>query len=210
MKHSTQNHKDHSKHSHIRRHKRSWWPVVTGVAFLAFVSLSVGYYIYNARRIVADDLIAQHIEQLKDIFIRINDRCKIKSIKQSPTPIDFLNTVSFVGSHVGPLELVYPNNWQGPYLKETLKIQDKPYEMLIAKDGYFIVPGKGVRLTNGKIIGKDIILRHDTDIDALLKDPETLLSATGKPLAARLPIRPDGFDLLIPLNPFGPDTDIHE
>ena len=54
------------------------------------------------------------------------------------------------------------------------------------KKGYFIVPGTGVRLSNGKVIGKDIVLDEDADIEQMAADDQAL-RYRGKKLAARVP-----------------------
>ncbi len=141
-------------------------------------------YLFQAR-VENDALIADHIEQLKDIFKGINESCKITGFRYPKDQIDFLNVISFAGSVVGSMNLLEPHNWKGPYLKENLTIAGKEYEIVATKKGYFIIPGDGVKLANGKIIGKTLPITPDSDIDAMMRDPQALLSHN-RPLAAHL------------------------
>lgn len=184
------------------------WPVVTGIIFIGFFVATTVYY-YRATLTYNDEIIAQNIEQLKDIFIRINDTCKIQGFEHDIDNIDFLNTVSFVGNQVGPMILTYPQFWKGPYLEKNIEIQGKPYQVVKTQKGYYIVPGEGVKLYNGKILGLTIKISPSTDIDMLIKDPETLLSKEGKPLAAKLPTTKSGFDLMAPLSIYDTPVDVY-
>jgi len=91
----------------------------------------------------------------------------------------------FTGSEVGPMNLVHPEKWEGPYLKDNPTIYHIAYQVVSTKKGYFVTPGDGVKLPNKKIIGTDIILDQKADIDTMMFDQETL-SYKNKPLAARL------------------------
>ena len=99
--------------------------------------------------------------------------------------IDFLNVGAFEGPVVGPMSLLEPKNWKGPYLRESLTVGGKEYQIIGTKKGYFIVPGDGVSLGNGKVIGKTLIINQNSDIEAMMRDPKALLSGD-KPLAARI------------------------
>ena len=76
---------------------------------------------------------------------------------------------------------MYPEKWAGPYLQENPTVQSKVYEIVLTKNGYYIVPGTGVRLANGKIMGKDIVLTPQTDIDQVINE-KSGLEYKGKPL----------------------------
>lgn len=137
---------------------RSWLPLTLGILFAVGMGTVTISYLFQARA-VNDDLIADHIEQLEDIFTRIHARCKITGFRNAKDQIDFLNVISFACSVVGSMNLLEPQNWEGPYLSENLTMQGKEYQLIQTKKGYYIVPGDGVRLANGKIIGKSLILR---------------------------------------------------
>jgi len=134
-----------------------------------------------------DYLIASDIKTLEEIFERINETAGIVGFEHQKNYIDFLNVVSFVGSEVGPMNLKYPDKWEGPYLADNPTMQEKYYQVVKTRQGYFIVPGDGVELSNGKVIGKDIVFEPDTDIFAMMRDPEYLLYEN-EVLAAHLPI----------------------
>lgn len=126
----------------------------------------------------------------------------IKKFDNEKNSINFLNTKSFVGSKVGPMTLEFPDKWQGPYINKEPQVQGKPYQVVLTKNGFYIVPPDGIKLPNGKIMGKDIIINAQTDMVALLKNPDGLISKNGKPLAAPVKTIREPFDLLVPSNVF--------
>ena len=67
-------------------------------------------------------------------------------------------------------------------------MQSKEYLVIRTKKGYFVTPGEGVKLPNGKVVGVDIKLDEHADIEAMMKD-EKLLGYKGKALAAPLVIK---------------------
>lgn len=170
---------------HRARRKRNYWYAgIVAALFLGVFSFICVKYVYQARR-ANDELIAQHIEKLQSIFKDINDTCKINGFRHPKHYIDFLNVACFEGSVVGPMSLLEPKGWKGPYLKESLTIGGKEYEIVATKKGYYVIPGDGVTLANGKVIGKTLVINDSSDIDSMIHDPQTLLS-NNKPLAARI------------------------
>ena len=107
---------------------------------------------------VRSDYIAQDVAQLADIFTAINETCSIISFDRVKNYIDFLNVVVFKGSEVGPMNLRYPEKWQGPYLVNNPTMQGVEYMVLATNSGHFVVPGEDVVLSNGKTVGTDIPL----------------------------------------------------
>lgn len=185
----------------IRNKHKYFWPIVVGILFFLFFISSSVYYFLKLRK--SDDaLISEHVQKLSDIFKIINQQTNIMKIEGDRATIDFLNTKSFAGSSVGPLVLQYPQKWQGPYLIDEPRIQNKLYQILKTKKGYYIVPGDGVRLQNGKVLGKDLILNINSDIESLLLDFKGLLGKNGKPLASKISITNNPFDLLVSQDPF--------
>jgi hypothetical protein len=168
---------------HTRR-KSSWFTLALALIFISGVTFVVLKFVRQAR-VANDELIAEHIQKLQGIFKTINDTCKITGFRNKKDSIDFLNVISFAGSVVGPMGLEEPKNWKGPYLPENLSIDGKDYQIVVTKKGDFIVPGDGVKLSNGKVIGKTLMLTPESDIPALMADKNGLLSQ-GKPLAARI------------------------
>jgi hypothetical protein len=87
-----------------------------------------------------------------------------------------LNVKEFSGAEVGPMNLAYPERWEGPYLEDNPTMQEKEYLIVRTKRGYFITPGEGVILPNGKDVGKDkIVLNEDTNIRILMTDSQALM-----------------------------------
>lgn len=169
--------------------KNPWPTLLIAVVFISFMGFISWRYLHQARN-ANDEIMAEHIDRLKDIFKRINSCCTITSFRGNEIPINFLTVKSFEGSTVGSMNLADPKKWQGPYLKRNLNIQGISYQIIQAKQGYFIIPGEGVRLANGKIIGKTLKIDKKTDIKALMKDAKGLQSQDGRPLAARIKTAP--------------------
>ena len=168
----------------MNRSHRYFLPLVVVAAIVFFVGIGLLNTFYQAK----DDagmMIAQEVAQLRDIFHRIHKTCVIIDFDAQKNPINFLNVVKFVGSEVGPMNLVHPDKWEGPYLQDNPTLYHIEYQVVSTKKGYFITPGDGVTLPNKKVVGKDIILDQKANIDAMMTDPQ-LLEYKDQPLAARL------------------------
>lgn len=175
------------KHTnYTRMMKKCWVPVAIGGLLAGFLIWTVSNLWYE-KPIHTANMMAQDIAKLAEIFEQIEKTCGISSFDYQSNPINFLTIKKdgFVGSEVGSMNLARPEKWQGPYLQDNLEVQEKEYEVVSTKKGYFIVPGKGVELANGKIIGTDIILDENADIAAMMQDKDKLMFE-GKPLAAPL------------------------
>ena len=159
--------------------------LIVAVLLILVLISSITYW-FQAKG-ATDIVIANHIMQLHAVFKKINDDAGIVDFDHQKNYIDFLNVKSFAGSEVGSMNLAYPDKWQGPYLKENPTVQEKNYQVVRTKKGFFIVPGDGVKLSNGKIIGKDIIMDENADIPAMIAD-QKMLNFKGKPLAAAVPM----------------------
>jgi hypothetical protein len=156
--------------------------VIIGIIFF------IGITFFDTMYRVKDDagmMIASEVITLRDIFHRIHKTCTIIDFDAQKNPINFLNVEKFTGSEVGPMNLVHPEKWEGPYLKENPTLYHIAYQVVSTKKGYFVAPGDGVELPNKKVIGRDIILDQKANIDAMMVNPEELLYK-GRPLAARL------------------------
>ena len=168
----------------MKRVKSTILPIIVGLGILLFVGMTFFNTLYRSK----DDagmMIVQEIEQLRDIFHRIHNTCVIIDFDDQKNSINFLNVEKFTGSEVGPMNLVHPEKWEGPYLKDNPTLYHIAYQVVSTKKGYFVTPGDGVTLPNNKIIGKDIILDQKADIDAMMLNPQAL-SYKNRPLAARL------------------------
>jgi len=163
----------------VLSHKHSRLFAWTAGMFLScLAAISVLMYWSRTHR-GTDAWVHQDVVQLQSIFKRIQKDCYISSFAHIKNPIDFLTVISFVGSQVGPMNLSFAQHWQGAYLQQNPKIQQQLYSVLKNKQGYFIVPGDGVKLNNGKVIGKDIVLNYDSEMNALMNDSQGLLSKSG-------------------------------
>lgn len=169
---------------HIVKQKPYLFGAVLALALGSLLAFGI-YRSYYSVTISRDELIADHIKMLADKFKAIDETVGILGFEHDKNYIDFLNVKSFVGSEVGSMNLRNPEKWQGPYLNDNPTFQEKYYMIVKTNKGYFIVPGDGVELGSGKIIGRDIIFTADTDIEALAHDPKGL-SYKGRPLAAKI------------------------
>jgi hypothetical protein len=165
-----------------------------GISFLsiAVIALLIGITIFNWRgsfKRETGELISQDIARLVAIFDDINNTAGILSFDHQKNDINFLNIKKdgFIGSEIGSMNLIHPDKWQGPYEKEIPRIEEEDYMVVRTKKGYFVIPGDRVRLPNGKIIGKDILLDEDADIESMMQD-EQMLSYKGKALAGKIMI----------------------
>ena len=119
---------------------------------------------YHMAAVIKSDL-----EQIEKHLAIIDKECNILAMVSERIPIDFLNIEKFSGSMVGCLNLAYPEKWKGPYLHRNPTLQGTFYDLVKARDGLFIIPGKGVRLPNGLIVEKDIKISHETSVKKLIK-----------------------------------------
>lgn len=159
-----------------------------GSVILLTLLISVSLFMWWQQTSVWQDaVIDEHIRTLQGVFKRIDDDCHIIGFEHKKNYIDFLNVVTFVGSGVGSMNVTHPEKWRGPYLRENPTMQEQLYKIVRTKKGYYIVPGDGVELSNGKVIGKDIIFDEHSDIEAMLQD-ELALKFKDYALAAPLPL----------------------
>ncbi len=157
----------------MKRYGRLIIGVFTGAVIGGFLILSFVNFFYRSD-IVTGTVITQEVKRLAQIFQTIHKQCTILGFDNQQNNINFLNVEKFTGSEVGPMNLARPEKWEGPYVCENPTIQSKEFMVVRTSDGYFITPGNGVRLPNGKVIGKDILLTKDADIEALMKDKNAL------------------------------------
>src|SRR5690348_6473169 len=78
-------------------------------------------------------IMADHIAELKTTFEKIHHDCGIIDFDAQKNPINFLNVTQFVGSEVGPMNLVHPEKWQGPYMKDNPTIYHIAYQVVSTK-----------------------------------------------------------------------------
>lgn len=148
-------------------------PVLAVTLFCVFVIIAI-FNTFVSTRQYEGDIIERDIIRLADALRQVEKDCKIISFEAQKNSINFLNVKSFEGSQVGPLNLKHPDRWKGPYLDHNPSMQSIEYQLVRTKKGYFVAPGDGVKLPNGKVIGKDIRFDENADIDAMIKDEEQL------------------------------------
>lgn len=162
--------------------------IIVILVLLFCVTLMTFWY---QAKIYTEVIISEDVEILAGIFKKIDEDCGISDFRyQQQNYVDFLNVISFEGSELGTMNLHYPEKWKGPYLRENPTVQGKYYQIVSTNKGYFIVPGDGVRLKNGKIIGKDIIFDKNSDIEIMLDDPQFLMFQ-GKKLGFKIDVSKD-------------------
>ncbi len=159
-------------------------PALTIGFFVLLIGIAVFSVRYKTKQF-SGDAMASDITQLAAIFKSIHEDCVILSFDYQKNSINFLNVESFAGSEVGPMNVAHPENWKGPYVDDNLAMQNKEYQIVRTDAGYFIVPGEDVKLPNGSVMGKDILLDKDADIAQLTQNGEPL-NFEGKRLAAQI------------------------
>ncbi len=160
--------------------------IAMGILIIALFIVSIITFIHRAD-IGTGTVVADDVKKLSAIFDRINKKCGILGFDEQQNVINFLNVAKFAGSEVGSMNLVYPDKWEGPYIGDHPEIQGKEYMVVRTKQGYFITPGNGVKLPSGEIIGKDLILDEDADIEGMILTRK--LYFKGRPLVARIDIQ---------------------
>ena len=163
------------------------YTIITGILFTVLVGIA-GVNFYYRSRWYTVGVIQQDLKVLQDVFKRIDESCTIMSFDVPITPINYLNVRSFEGSEIGAMNIVYPSRWQGPYLKDNPTVQGIEYQVVHTNKGYFITPGNGVTLPNGKEIGKDIVFTEQSDI-ALMAAEEGLLRYKDIAFAVPMPLK---------------------
>lgn len=163
-------------------------PLMITLLVIGFILIAV-FNVFHRTRITTGQLLADDVERLVTIFKRIDATCDIVSFDQQKNPINMLTIKKdgFVGSEVGSMNLGKPDKWEGPYVQENPTIQGKEYQIVRTAHGYFITPGDGVVLPNGKEVGKDIVFDEQSDI-ALMSRDENFLMFQGRPIALPLAI----------------------
>lgn len=170
-------------------------PILAGLLLVVLVGIAI-YSLTRKSNASTAVIIDRDLQTLADVFHRIDQDCKIIHFDYPLNRIDFLNVKSFVGTDVGAMHLAYPDKWKGPYLDANPKVQGQEYMIVITHKGCFITPGTEVQLPTGKVVGVDIILNEEADIEAMMK-PGGAFNADGKPLAAKLNVGASVFDQLL-------------
>ncbi len=187
------------------KQKKSLFPLISVVV----IALLIGITAYNWRGSLKRNtglVIAQDVAHLATILEDINNTAGILGFDRQKNDINFLNIKKdgFIGSELGSMNLIHPNRWQGPYEKEMPRMQEEDYMIVRTRNGYWITPGEGVRLPNGKIIGKDLILDEDADIESMIQEGQSL-NFQGRALASKIAVA--GARAVIPSQPIVVEED---
>lgn len=147
-------------------HNHRFFYIISSVVLGSVLGFTMFMTLFNVKK-NRGALMVEEVAQLSKIFHKIHKTAVISGLDHARSAINFLNVKSFAGSEVGPLNLKYPDKWEGPYLLDNLTIQTKEYELIRTHNGFYIVPGEGVTLPNGKVIGKDLVLDEHSDFVSL-------------------------------------------
>lgn len=147
------------------------------------------FYFPHALQENRGQAVVQDIAQLADIFDRINKTAGILNFDHQKNRIDFLNIKKdgFVGSELGSMNMAHPDKWDGPYVSQVQTFKEEDYMIVRTKKGYFITPADDIKLPNGMVIGKDLMLDENADIESLMHEGKPLFYQ-GKPLAAKISV----------------------
>jgi hypothetical protein len=149
----------------IKNHTSFFISIILTTLFI----ISAGAFWWQARH-YQTVIMTSHLVQLASIFKDINATAGITDFEHQRNYIDFLNVKKFKGSTLGSMNLTNPDRWRGPYVTKNPTLQEKYYEIVLTDQGYFIAPGYGVVLANGKIVGKDIDIASLTHANSLNND----------------------------------------
>lgn len=119
--------------------KRNLFPILTIGVFAALFILAVVNLMYEAKGFVTQQ-IKQDMQQLSEIFQKIDKSCRIIGFVEQRNAINFLNVKKFIGTEVGPVRLMFPDRWPGPFVRDNFSVFGDPYLVVRTKDGYFITP----------------------------------------------------------------------
>jgi hypothetical protein len=162
--------------------RRNAFALGTIALFALLFLTAIANLLYESKHFV-DELMVQDIEKLAQTFSAIDERCAIVTFEHQKNYIDFLNVKKFAGTNVGAMSLMFPDQWKGPYYKDTPSVFGNPYLIVRTRHGYFITPPEGTRLSSGKIVGKDIPLDERANLETASR---TVLSYKGRPLARKI------------------------
>jgi len=163
---------------------KRYFPVISTLIFGLFILIFFLRIVYTRPNLIAS-IIEDDLKIITLAMKKIDAKCNILSIERDRNEVNFLNVKSFSGSEIGPLNLAYPKKWEGQYLRVNPTIQGRFYNIVKARDGWFVVPGDGVWLPNGKVMGKDVVISRKTKVSRLL-EKDALLWFNKKKMAAKL------------------------
>ncbi len=167
--------------------------VIFSTSLLLLLLIIFFFRVFQDRFSVLNTVIKDDLARIERILNQIDKECNILSIRSDRAFLDFLTVEKFAGSMVGCLNLAYPKHWKGPYLNQNPSVQGKLYEIIPAKDGFFVLPGYGVKLPNGLVVGRDIVIGRNTLI-APMMEAGGRLNYKGQALALKLKFKVGDWD----------------
>ena len=159
-----------------------------GTLFILMLTAVMIFNVFHNKPDFLTAKITHDTRVIVNILHKIDASCGIVSFDHKRIHVDFLNVRLFSGSEVGGLNLAHPQKWQGPYLKTNPVVQGKPYEIVRAQDGFFVVPGKGVELPNKLVMGKDIKISSKISVIPMITSGGALFHKS-RALAIKLPFK---------------------
>ena len=163
---------------------KRYFPIFSIALLVLLVAVFVLRIVYNKPYFVTS-VIANDLAQITNALDQIDRECNILSTGSNKVNIDFLTVQKFIGSEVGGLNLVYSDQWKGPYLKDDPTLYGIFYQILKTKEGYFVVPGEGAKLPNGLTVGTDFKIDTDSSVIKMMAEGGQL-NYKGRPLACEL------------------------
>jgi hypothetical protein len=154
--------------SFIKKYGKRIFPFLV-VLFAVLITFVMIYNVVYNRPFFRTRLIAFDTHKISQTLKEIDSCCNILSVRSQRNTIDFLTVRSFVSSEIGCLNLAYPQQWKGPYFRDNPSIKGRVYEIVKAKDGNYVIPGHGVVLPNGLMMGKDVVITKNVSVDAMLQ-----------------------------------------
>lgn len=150
--------------------------LLIGVSFIKLLS---------ERPLFMATLVSKDIKKIVTKLEIIDEQCVATSLGSGRTPLNFFTVKNFTGSVIGGIELQNPVGWRGPYLEVNPSLQQQYYELVETGDGFYVIPGRGVILPNGYVVGKDFDVMKDTDVAKMLQ-PGGFLHYKNEQLAMRV------------------------
>ena len=173
--------------------------VVFSSTLLTLMLLVALFKVYYNKPYFTASLINNDIKIVHEALHTIDKKCNILRFNSRRVILDFFTVRTFDGSVIGGVSLAYPKKWQEPVLHNNPIIQQKFYEVVRAQDGFFVVPGEGVELPTGLVMGKDLVIKRQTQVEPMLK-PNGKLFFKGIELAKKIQFKIGDWDPVIQIN----------
>ena len=176
-------------------HFKKYFPIFS-IILLFSLLLFFLFRTYQEKPLFVSSVIINDIKMIVSSLNKIDKRCNILSLKNDRNYVDFLNVEKFVGSEVGCLNLAYPKKWDGPYVNDNPTITGKLYEIVRFGVSYFVLPGSGVKLPNGLVVGKDFDYGSSIKVEEML-DVGGCLNFEGQSLGEKLKFEVGDWDSVV-------------